>query len=123
MQTPPTWEEATALASAVVDGRAGLEEVRSALDVDGSWFARCSIDELDPADVEVVVRWAMRQYVAIALNGIAIDAMRTAGDGARELEVDDMSAFVVIGTPDERGLAEAATRRLLEELRAINREE
>jgi hypothetical protein len=109
---PLTMTECQMLADDVREGRRSHAEVRAAMDVD-EWFAGCSIDELCQEDVEIVVRWALREHLAGEFRKLPSEG-------------SDFADFIWNGTStmtssSERRRAEGATNRLLDELRAINR--
>jgi hypothetical protein len=114
---PLTQAEATALEIAVVERKATIDDVRTVLDTD-DWFAGCSIDELDPNDVERVVRWVLRREVGamILMSGTLAShdwgifpVYELIRDGEQHACGTDSAYF------------EKAVRSLLEQLRVINR--
>jgi hypothetical protein len=110
---PPTEDECDALARDCNDDRRGLADVRKFFDVD-EWFAGCSVDDLDAIDVEIVVRWALRQSLAQLLRHVTDNGREPIIDFIHNGEAQQQAPF------SERGRAVAATRRLLAELREIN---
>jgi hypothetical protein len=118
---PLTIEECRKLADDILEGRRSLVDVRAALDVD-EWFAACSTDELCQEDVEIVVRWALREHLAHEFRDLFRDLQP---DGS---EFPAFRDFIYNGTASrtsgsERSRAVAATKRLLDELGAINRQD
>jgi hypothetical protein len=119
MVLPPTWRE-TLAASREFDGsEAARSRILTMLDAD-AYFAGCSVDDLDPEDVEVIVRWALREFV-----------LRNLFHGRRPAVDDDPASMAFAaeargdmpetkGRQSPRDRAHKSIWRVIDQLRELN---
>jgi hypothetical protein len=110
MSKPGTRAEFVALAARYLRGEATEADIAAALDVP-TWFEACSVDDLDGAQVEKLVRATLRRYMRREM----LSAFRQA-HGA---PLDDLPDVL---NPNMRDATDEArsVEYLLDELRRVN---
>lgn len=116
---PPTYEEMRDLSLAVLRGEVEPSAVLECLDTD-RYFEACSVDDLEPEDVETIVRWARREFVVqMIVPGVRCGSFGDEDSGTEFACTVRSGRFYAKGR-SERDLAHAAMERALDHLQQLN---